>query len=65
LQKYKVLEIEKTKEIGNEGIVYWQSKIEEYNELPKDEAIRLLIKAEKIEEKITTIQRAININFEI
>ena len=65
LQKYKVLEIEKTKEIGDEGIVYWQSKIKEYNELPKDEAIRLLIKAEKIEEKITTIQRAININLEI
>lgn len=65
LQKYKVLEIEKTKEIGNEGIVYWQSKIKEYNELPKEEAVRLLIKAEKIEEKIKTIQKAIKVKLEV
>lgn len=65
LQKYKVLEIGKTKEIDNEGIVYWQSKIKEYNELPKEEAVRLLIKAEKIEEKIKTIQKAIKVKFEI
>lgn len=61
LKKYKLLEIEKTKEIGNEGIAYWKNRIEEFHKLSKEEAVKLLIKAEKIEAKIRTIENAINI----
>lgn len=61
LKKYKLLEIEKTKQIGNEGIIYWKQKIDSFSKLSKEEAIRLLIKSEKIEAKIKTIEKAINI----
>ena len=61
LKTYKLLEIEKTKQIGNEGINYWKQKIDSFSKLSKEEAIRLLIKSEKIEAKIKTIQKAINI----
>jgi len=59
LKEYKLLEIEKTKQIGNEGISYWKNKIAEFNQLSKEEAISLLVKSEKIEAKIKTIERAI------
>ncbi len=59
LKEYKLLEIEKTKQIGNEGISYWKNKIAEFNQLSKEEAINLLVKSEKIEAKIKTIERAI------
>lgn len=61
LKTYKLLEIEKTKQVGNEGINYWKQKIESFSKLSKDEAVRLLIKSEKIEAKIKTIEKAINI----
>lgn len=61
MKTYKLLEIEKTKQIGNEGINYWKQKIDSFSKLSKEEAIRLLIKSEKIEAKIKTIQKAINI----
>ncbi|MCU0238075.1 MAG: HindIII family type II restriction endonuclease [Pyrinomonadaceae bacterium] len=61
LAKYKKIEIEKTKEIGKEGITFWQNKIAEFQKLTKDEAIRLLIKSEKIEAKIKTIEKAIKL----
>ena len=60
LTKIKQLEIKKTKEIGQEGIEYWQSKIKEYKNLSKEEAISRLIKSEKIETKIKTIMKAIS-----
>jgi hypothetical protein len=59
LKKYKQQEIDKTKEVGLEGINYWESKIKEFSKLTKEEAIRLLIKSEKIENKIETIKKAI------
>lgn len=59
LREYKKWEIEKTKEIGNEGIAYWMGKISEYQSLSKKEAVQRLIKAEKIDAKIRTIERAI------
>ncbi len=65
LKSYKQSEIDKTKEIGNEGIAYWENKIKEYQKLSKEEAVRKLIKAEKIEAKIDTIRQAINQEFEI
>ena len=55
----KALEIAKLKEIGKEGIEFWQGRIAEYSKLSKDQAIKRLIKSEKIESKITTIQKAI------
>jgi type II restriction enzyme len=61
LEPYKQLEIDKTKEIGNEGITYWRNKINEFNKLSKADAVRLLIKSEKIEAKIKTIEKAIKI----
>lgn len=65
LKEYKLLEIEKTKQIGNEGIAFWQNKIAEFKNLSKEEAIKLLIKSEKIEAKIKTIERAINTTIKI
>ncbi len=61
LQEYKQLEIAKTKEVGNEGIAFWQNKIASYQGLSQAEAIVRLIKAEKIEAKIKTIQKAISL----
>lgn len=65
LKEYKLLEIEKTKQIGNEGIAFWQNKIAEFKNLSQAEAIKLLIKSEKIEAKIKTIERAINITVKV
>lgn len=59
LRTYKQLEIAKTKEIGQEGIEYWQSKMQEYQLLTKEEAVKKLIEAEKIEEKINEIRNAL------
>lgn len=56
----KELEITKTKEIGLEGIKFWENKIKEFGNLSKKEAIKLLIKANKIEAKIGTIKKMIN-----
>ncbi len=65
LKKYKLIEIAKTKEIGNEGITYWKNKIKEFSKLSKEEAVKLLIKSEKIEAKIKTIEKSINIKFDL
>ncbi|MDQ3132368.1 MAG: HindIII family type II restriction endonuclease [Acidobacteriota bacterium] len=65
LKEYKLLEIEKTKQIGDEGIKFWKGKIVEFGKLSKEEAIRLLIKSEKIEAKIKTIERAIKTKIEL
>lgn len=61
LVKYKKFTIERTKALGNEGIIYWESKIKEYNNLPKAKAISMLIKAHKIDQKIRQIRKAIDI----
>jgi len=59
LDKYKQKEIEITQILGMEGIDYWQETIENYKKLSKEEAIKKLIKAEKIENKIVTIKKTI------
>lgn len=59
LKKYKQQEVDKTREVGQEGINYWSSKIKEFNKLSREQAIRLLIKAQRIEQKIETIKKAI------
>lgn len=60
LKEYKLLEIEKTKQVGNEGIAFWKNRIVEFGQLTQEEAIRLLIKSEKIEAKVKTIEKAIS-----
>jgi hypothetical protein len=62
IHKYKQLEIENTRIFGQEGIEYWNSIIESYKNLSKEDAVKKLIKAEKIEEKIRTIEKAISRN---
>jgi type II restriction enzyme len=59
LRDYKQMEAEKTKEIAQEGINYWQSVIASYYTFSKEEAIEKLIRAEKIEQKIHIIQSSI------
>ena len=59
LDQGKQLDIDVTSRLGNEGIQYWETKIEEYRHLSKEEAIRRLVKAEKIEAKIEQIKKAI------
>ncbi len=58
-QMYKNIEIQTTQEIAQEGIDFWQDKIKEYTQLSQKEAVERLIKAEKIEAKIKTIQKVI------
>jgi len=60
LNVVKSLELLKTREIGNEGIKFWLNKVNEYKKLSKVEAIRLLIKSERIENKILVIRKVIN-----
>lgn len=61
LKNYKQQAINKTKELGKEGIDYWEKRVDTYKGLSQEEAITRLIKAEKIETKIQTIKRAIDI----
>lgn len=61
LQEYKAQTVAETKLLGEEGVSYWRSKIEEYEQFSRQEAIRRLIKAEKIEAKIETIRKAMDI----
>jgi len=65
LKEYKKEEISKTKELGEEGINYWQSKINDFKKLSREEAIKMLINAQKIEQKIETIKKAISRRFVI
>lgn len=60
IEKYKSEEISITRHLGNEGILYWKNKILEYKKLSREEAVKKLLKAEKIESKIKTITKAIN-----
>jgi hypothetical protein len=65
LKEYKKMELEQIKIIGQEGIQYWEQKIEKFQRLSKEEAIRLLIQSEKITSKIETIQKAINVKINL
>lgn len=47
IKKYRNLEIQKNKQIGQEGINYWNEKIKSFQKLSKEQAISLLIKSEK------------------
>jgi len=64
VRQYKQREIEVTKSVGQEGINYWESRIREFNKLTREQAVKLLIKAQKIEQKIETIKKAIEKTYE-
>ena len=53
--------IDKIKQLGKEGIDYWETRITDYKKLSQEEAVARLIKAEKVEAKIGTIKKAIDI----
>ena len=59
LKDYRRHEIEKIKEVGQEGISYWRSRIQSLNKLTREQAVKLLIKTQKIKQKIDTIKRAV------
>ena len=61
MREYKLQTLRKTEEIGREGISFWRARITAYGKLSRAEAVARLIKAEKIEAKIQTIEKAINI----
>lgn len=56
LQAHKKLEILRTVEIGQESIRYWHAVMAHYQTLSREEAIKQLIKAEKIDQKIRVIE---------
>ncbi len=58
LDAFKRVEKEKRTNLGMEGIHFWELKIKEYQSLSKEEAVRRLIRADKIEAKISQIRRA-------
>lgn len=60
LEKFKQDTTKITQGIGNEGIAFWNDRIEEIKKLPREEAIKELIKAKKIDKKIFVIKKAIN-----
>jgi len=59
LDEIKRLEQEKIRELGAEGIAFWENRIERYQSLSKEEAVRMLIESQKIDSRIQTIRRAI------
>ncbi len=60
LRRYKQMETSAAKEVGEEGILYWESLKRKYHLLSKEEAIKKLIQAEKIDQKIEVIRKAVN-----
>jgi len=62
IAKYKKQAAKRFQELGEEGIGYWESKIEEFKSLPKEEAIKLLIEAKKIDKKIIRIRKTMDVN---
>ncbi len=62
LDELKKLENEVTMILGKEGISYWKNKILEFRKLTKEKAIKMLIMAHKIEEKILQIEKTIKKN---
>ena len=51
----------KSNNFGEEGIGYWETRIATYKKLSQEEAVARLIKAEKVEAKISTIKKAIEV----
>ena len=60
LEGYKQETIKTTQGLGNKGVSYWNNIIEEIKKLPREEAVKELIKARKIDQKIKVIKKAIN-----
>ena len=61
LSNYKQMTIDKIKQLGKEGIDYWETRVAAYKKLSQEEAVARLIKAEKVDAKIWAIKKAIEI----
>lgn len=61
LDNYKSNSLQIIQELGDEGLTYWHGVIKTYHQLSQEEAINRLIQAEKIDQKITTIQAIMRI----
>lgn len=59
LIEYKNIEFDRAKRIAKDEIDFWNSVKRSFNDLSKEEAIKHLIKAKKIDEKISTITKSI------
>jgi len=59
LRNYKQQTIDAAREVGREGISYWESVKRDYRLLSKEAAISKLIRAEKIDRKIDFIAKSI------
>lgn len=59
LKPYKDAEVSLIQLLATEGIDYWRDKVEYFQSLSREEAIDLLIKSQKIEQKIQTLHRVI------
>lgn len=59
LKIYKQADLGTAKSIGQDGIEYWRATIQAYQHLSGQEAIDRLIRAEKIEQRILTLQRTV------
>ena len=59
LRRYKQTAIQSTSEAAQEGTVYWESIKWSYPSLSREEAIRRLIRSEKIDQKIKVIRKTI------
>jgi len=57
LKPYKEAEISLIQTLATEGIDYWQAKVADFQSLSRQEAIDLLIKSQKIEQKIQTLRK--------
>lgn len=60
LSAYKQQEVERVREIGREEIQYWETVMEDYHTLSQKEAVRRLIRAEKIENRIRVIRQTVS-----
>lgn len=60
LREYKNSELNRIREVGEEGIAHWENVKRTYANLTREEAIAKLIRAEKIDAKIAVIRRAID-----
>lgn len=59
MREYKELEIRHIESLAQEGISYWETVIENYYELSREEATKQLIEAKKIHQKIQSIKKII------
>jgi type II restriction enzyme len=61
LHSYKQQDALRALALADEGTTYWQNRIAEYQQLSREVAIQRLIQAEKLDQKIDSIQQTVEI----